>query len=119
MTTHEIAAAFTALCKEGKHAEAGARFWSDDIVSVEAMEGPMAVLKGRDAVRGKGEWWESSHEVHSGATQGPYVNGNQFMLHFDMDVTEKATGKRTQMREIGLYTVKDGKVVQEVFFYGS
>ena len=117
MTTHEVAAAFAALCKDGNHAEAGARFWSDDIVSVEAMDGPMAVMKGRAAVQGKGEWWYANHEMHGGSTAGPFVNGEQFMLIFEMDITEKASGKRTQMREIGLYTVKDGKVVQETFFY--
>ena len=33
MTTNEIAAAFTDLCKAGKFEEAGKHFWSDDIVS--------------------------------------------------------------------------------------
>lgn len=28
-----------------------------------------------------------------------------------------ASGKRTQMREIGLYTAKDGKIVEERFLY--
>jgi hypothetical protein len=32
-------------------------------------------------------------------------------------VTSKATGTRTQGAEIGLYTVKDGKIVEERFFY--
>ena len=36
---------------------------------------------------------------------------------FDMDVTAKQTGQRMQMREIGLYTVRDGKIVEERFFY--
>jgi ketosteroid isomerase-like protein len=117
MTTREIAEAFAALCKEGKHEEAGARFWSDDIVSIEAMEGPMARLEGRAAVQGKGEWWAANHEMHGGATTGPFVNGDSFALIFDIDVTPKQTGQRMQMKEIGLYTVHDGKVVEEKFFY--
>jgi ketosteroid isomerase-like protein len=32
-------------------------------------------------------------------------------------VTERATGKRTPMQEVGLYTVKDGKITEERFFY--
>jgi ketosteroid isomerase-like protein len=39
---------------------------------------------------------------------------------FKLDVTAKAgpmAGKSFSMEEAGLYTVKDGKVVQEEFFY--
>ncbi|HWE94015.1 MAG TPA: nuclear transport factor 2 family protein [Tepidisphaeraceae bacterium] len=42
---------------------------------------------------------------------------NKFIVEFEMDVTFKPTGKRTQMRETGLYTVAGGKVAREGFFY--
>jgi ketosteroid isomerase-like protein len=32
-------------------------------------------------------------------------------------VTFKPTGQRMQMTEMALYTVKDGKIAQEEFFY--
>jgi ketosteroid isomerase-like protein len=32
-------------------------------------------------------------------------------------VTPKATGKRMQMDEVAVYTVRDGKIVEERFFY--
>ena len=119
MTVQEIAAEFAALCREGRHEEAGARFWSDDIVSIEAAEGPAARAEGRAALAAKHAWWASAFEMHGGTTEGPYVNGDQFALRFTMDVTERATGRRSQMAEVGLYTVRDGKVVEERFFYGS
>jgi ketosteroid isomerase-like protein len=118
MTTQELAQAFTDLLKGGKHEEAGRTYWSDDIVSMEAMEGDMAVLKGRTAVDGKGAWWYANHEVHSVTAEGPYVHGDQFAVRFSMDVTPKG-GQRTQMDEVGLYTVKGGKIVEERFFFGS
>jgi predicted ester cyclase len=34
-----------------------------------------------------------------------------------MDVTTKETGQRMQMKEVGLYTVKNGKIVEEKFLY--
>jgi ketosteroid isomerase-like protein len=117
MTPREVAEEFAALCKAGQHEEAGARFWSDDIVSREAMEGEMAELRGRAAVKGKGEWWYANHDVHSATTTGPFVNGDAFTLIFELDVTFKQTGQRSQMKEVGLYTVRDGKVVEERFFY--
>src|SRR4051812_44993615 len=109
MSTQDVAQAFAALCREGRHAEAGETFWSKDVVSIEAMDGPMARVEGLDAVKGKSAWWYANHEVHGGTTDGPFVNGDQFALHFGMDITEKASGKRMQMKEVGLYTVRDGK----------
>ena len=35
-----------------------------------------------------------------------------------MDVTDKSTGQRTQMQEVGHYTVDaDGRIVSEAFYY--
>jgi ketosteroid isomerase-like protein len=117
MSTAEIAKAFADLCKAGQHEEAGARFWADEVVSREAMDGPMAEIRGKSAVKAKGDWWYDNHEVHSVETEGPFIHGDQFALRFAMDVTAKQTGQRIQMAEIGLYTVADGKVVEERFFY--
>lgn len=117
MTPTEVANAFTAMLKSGDHHGAAAKFNSHDIVSIEAMEGPMARVEGTAAVQAKSEWWYNAHEIHSAAAEGPHVNGNQFIVTFEMDVTEKATGKRVQMKESGLYTVKGDKIVEERFFY--
>ena len=118
MTTQELAQAFTDMLKAGKADEAGRTYWSDDIVSMEPMEGDMAMLKGRKAVDGKAAWWLANNEVHSMQAEGPYVHGSQFVVRFAMDLTPK-DGKRMKMDEIGLYTVKDGKIVEERFFFGS
>jgi ketosteroid isomerase-like protein len=116
MTTTEIAKAFTDMLKAGDH-EGAVKFHSPDVVSLEAMDGPMARIQGTAAVKAKSEWWYANHTVHSVATEGPYVNGDQFALVFDMDITTNETGQRTQMKEVALYTVKDGKVVEERFMY--
>ena len=116
MSTADVAAKFTAALKAGKFEEAEG-FWSDDVVSFEAQDGPMREVRGRAAVHAKGEWWVANHDVHSFETSGPYVNGDQFTLRFRIDVTPKATGQRTQMDEVGLYTVRDGRIAEERFFY--
>jgi ketosteroid isomerase-like protein len=117
MTPKETAEAFTTVLKSGDHEAAAAQFNADDIVSYEAMEGPMAVCKGREAVKAKSDWWYANHVVHSVVTEGPFVNGDRFAVRFMMDVTTKETGERVQMAEIGLYTAKDGKIIEERFFY--
>ena len=117
MTPSEIAAEFVALCQAGSFEEAGERFWAEDIVSIEPMEGEMAVLRGKAAVRGKGEWWYANHEIHSAEAHGPYLNGDQFAVRFVIDVTAKASGQRLRMEEIGLYTVRDGRIAEERFLF--
>lgn len=117
MTPTEVANAFTAMLKTGDHHGAATTFNSPDIVSIEAMEGPMARVEGAAAVQAKSEWWYNNNEVHSASAEGPHVNGNQFVVIFEMDITEKATGKRVQMKESGLYTIKGDKIVEERFFY--
>lgn len=117
MTTKETAEAFTALLKAGQHEAAAAKFNADDIVSHEAMEGPMAMCRGREAVKAKSDWWYANHVVHNVTTEGPFMNGSQFALRFDMDITTKESGQRMQMAEIALYTVKDGKIAEERFYY--
>ena len=118
MNTQEVANAFTALCKAGQFDEAGKQFWADNVVSVEAMEGEGARVEGRKGVEAKGVRWYANHEVHSVKVEGPYVNGNQFIVRFTMDITPKG-GQRLGMDEMGVYTVQDGKVTEERFFYGS
>ena len=122
MSIHEIAQEFTQLCKDGRFEDAGRTFWSDDVVSLEPMDGPMARTEGRKAVQAKGEWWYANHEVHSTRTEGPFVHGDQFAVIFDIDVTPRTgerAGQRMALREIGLYTVRDGKVIEERFFFGG
>ncbi|MBQ1543037.1 MAG: nuclear transport factor 2 family protein [Caulobacteraceae bacterium] len=119
MSTQDIAADLVALCRAGKYDEAGEKHWADDVLSVEAGGGDMAEMRGKDAVRGKGEWWARTHEVHSAEVGGPYVNGDQFVVRFTMDITNRETGQRMNMDEVGVYTVKGGKIAEERFFYAG
>ena len=118
MSTQDIADDLVALCKEGKFGEAGEKYWADDVLSVEPM-GENAKVQGKAAARGKGEWWSTNHVVHGVEVEGPYVNGDQFAVHFKMDVTPKASGQRMTMDEMGIYTVRGDKIAEERFFYGG
>lgn len=117
MTTADVAKAFTDMLKANDHLGAAARFNAPDIVSIEAMEGPMARIQGTEALKAKSDWWYGAHEMHGGTVTGPFVNGDQFIVRFDIDVTVRETGQRVQMAEAGLYTVRDGRIVEERFYY--
>ena len=116
MTTHEIAHDLVALCRAGEFDQAGEKYWADDVVSVEAM-GENAEMHGKAAVRKKGDWWAGAHEVHGAEVEGPYVNGDQFAVRFKIDLTMKETGERRVMDEVGVYTIKNGKIAEERFYY--
>lgn len=119
MTVNEIGTELVALCREGQHLDAIEKLYSQDIVSVEpvAMPGMGQTLTGMEAIKGKNRWWIDNHEVHGGDVQGPYPHENRFIVYFKYDVTPKQTGQRTTMEEMGLYTVENGKVVREEFYF--
>lgn len=117
MDTREIAADVVRLAQAGDFDAIGETYWADDVVSIEAMDSPMAHLEGIEAVRGKTAWWNGAHEIHSATGEGSYVNGDQFAVRYRMDVTQKESGQRMQMDEVALYTLRDGKIVEERFFY--
>ena len=107
------------LIKAGKSLEAIRELYDDSVVSVEAMEGPNGrQAEGKDAILGKNTWWLDNHEVHRADVLGPFPHGDdRFALYLDYDVTAKADNKRQAMREVGVYTVANGKVVREEFYY--
>lgn len=117
----KIGAELVALSNAGEGLEAVTRFYDEKIVSIEGQgsdEMP-ARMEGLDAIHGKNAWWYDNHEVHSAVATGPYCGhrDDQFVVRFNMDVTFKPTGVRSQMEEVGLYTIRGGKIVQEEFLY--
>ena len=93
--------------------------YSPNIVSVESTgnEQMPAELSGIDAIREKNKWWVENNEIHSAEADGPFVADDKFAVHYIFDTTFKPTGKRERMEEMALYTVENGKIVREHFFY--
>jgi hypothetical protein len=54
-------------------------------------------------------------EVHSAKVGGPFVAPDTFVVQFDIDATDKESKKRMQMSDVGIYTVRDGKIAREEF----
>jgi hypothetical protein len=119
MTAHEIGKKYVALCKEGRREEVLATLFSKDAVSVEAaaIPGGDRIAKGLDAIRAKSKWFAENNEVHKAELSGPYPHDDRFAVHFTFDMTNKPSGQRRTMDEIGLFTVVDGKITREEFFY--
>jgi ketosteroid isomerase-like protein len=121
MNTMSIARPLVELCKQGKNQNALDTLFAEDVVSVEAGAPPgmQREAKGLSAVKAKGKWWMENHEIHSANVTGPWPHDERFIVGFQLDVTNKPTGQRMKLDEVGLYTVKNGKIVREEFFYSG
>jgi ketosteroid isomerase-like protein len=119
MNTMDIANKMVELCRQGKNMEALSTLFADDVVSVEAGASPgmEREARGLAAVKAKGEWWLANHEIHSAALTGPWPHDDRFIVGFQYDVTNKPSGQRMKMDEVGLYEIRNGKIVREEFFY--
>ncbi len=119
MSTNDVAKRYVELCKKGQF-DAALELFSQDAVSVEAVAMPGGLpqeARGLPAIREKGKAWGDAHEVHAVDVDGPWPNGNRFIVRFGLDVTNKPSKQRIQMEEAGLFTVENGKIVREEFFY--
>jgi ketosteroid isomerase-like protein len=118
-TTLEIGQKYVALCKEGKNDVIIDELFTQDTVSVEAgaPPGEDRAAKGLEAIRAKSKWWRDNHTVHGAEVFGPYPHDDRFAVRFVYDITHKPSNRRFSMDEVGLFTVSNGKVVKEEFFY--
>ena len=119
MSGTEIGKKYVALVKENQHETILDTLFAKDAVSVEAgaPPGTERTAKGVDAIRAKGKWWTDNHTVHKAEAFGPYPHDDRFAVRFVYDVTNKPSGKRFTMDEVGLFTVQNGKITREEFFY--
>jgi ketosteroid isomerase-like protein len=120
-STTAVANELVALCRAGRNLDAIAKLYSPKIVSIEPVdtEALPAEMTGIDAIRQKNEWWFDNNELNSYEVNGPFIGEDQFAVQYLFDTTSKSTGQRSVMTEMALYTVKDGKIVREQFFYNA
>jgi ketosteroid isomerase-like protein len=121
MTTLEVGNRLVALCREGQDEKVMNTLYHPEIVSVEAaaMPGMPQEQRGLSACQGKAKWWSENNTVHSAKVEGPFPHGDRFAVRFTYDLTRKKDGQRVKMDEVALYTVKDGKIVREEFYYAT
>jgi SnoaL-like domain len=116
MNTEEVANKVVELVRKQAWYEALDSLYDENIVSVEAgLDGSPPEMRGKEAVRGKIDWWVNAMEVHSFKASEPFVAHDRFVVQYDADVTDKNSKERRKLSEVGVYTVKDGKIAREEF----
>jgi len=118
MTTQEIANRLAELCKKGEFEAAQKELYADDAISIEPYATPEfeKETKGLDKIFEKGDKFMQMVEAfHSADVSAPIVAGDSFAMVLTMDITMKGQDRMT-MKEICVYTTKDGRITAEQFF---
>jgi ketosteroid isomerase-like protein len=117
MTTQQIADKLVSHCRTGKWEKAQKELYADNALSIEPEATPAfdKETKGLEAIIEKGKKFDAMVQTMHGISMSePIVAANSFACVLDMDLTMKEGG-RMQMRELCVYKVKDGKIVEEEF----
>ncbi len=118
MTTHDVASRMNELFKTNNWTQVQEELFAEDCESIEPPHAQgLQTVKGKDAIKKKGEDFQAAiEEMHGGWCSEPLVGGNYISFAMGIDVTMKGMG-RMKMEEICVYEVKDGKIMKEQFFY--
>jgi SnoaL-like polyketide cyclase. len=114
METKEVAKKVVEFVRKQAWYEALDALYDKDVVSVEA-DPDAPETRGKEGVRGKIDWWVNAMQVHSFAASEPFVGHDRFVVQYDAEVTDKQSKQRRKLSEVGVYTVKNGKIVREEF----
>ena len=111
MNTEQVAKKVVELVRKQAWYDA-LELYDNNVVSVEATT---PETRGKEGVRGKIDWWVNGMEVHSFKAGEPFVAHDRFVVQYDADVTNKQSKQRQKLSEVGVYTVKGGKITREEF----
>lgn len=116
----DVARDFTAMLRAGQFEAAGERYWADVVTSVEPADLSVSIparVSGVEAARSKVRMRFAQSRIDDLGIDGPFVTGDQFALFLDMLITDPASGHAEPFTEIAIFTVRDGRIIEERFFY--
>ncbi|WP_160710893.1 SnoaL-like domain-containing protein [Chitinophaga solisilvae] len=119
MTVQEIAIKLAEYCRTEKYEQAQQELYAADVISIEpdTLSGFEKETHGLQNILEKGRKFQGMVETSYGSTvSAPLVAGNSFAFTLTMDLKMKGR-ERSQMSELCVYVVQDGKVVSEQFFW--
>jgi hypothetical protein len=117
MTIDEIAHQFVHWRNTDDAVTLRAELYSPDIISIEeGFDNEIGQVKGMEGLKKKGQGLSRDFEVHNIKASHPVIADNWFSVKFEIDTTDKRSGNRSILSEIGVYKVEDGKIVKEHYF---
>lgn len=119
MTIQEIAKRLAAYCEKEDYTGAHKELYAEDAISLEpeATGGFEKETRGLQNIIRKGEMFTDLIEASYGVKiSQPLIAGNSFAFTLTMDTKFKGR-ERATFEELCVYVVKDGKIIQEQFFF--
>lgn len=117
MSTQQVANRLVELCRQGQFDQAYQELFAQHAVAIEPEGAPNQRVEGRDNLLQKSKGFaQDVKEMHEFQVSDPVVSSNHFAVMMKMDVTSHSRG-RSEMDEVCVYEVQDGKIVREQFFY--
>lgn len=115
-TPEQVGKTLVTMFNGGKLREIEDFYWTPDIVSCEGM-GVGMEWRGQQAVREKNAEWGKGNKIVSARAEGPFVGSTGFAVKFAIEIEKIPGGTREKMNEVGVYTVRDGKICREEFMF--
>lgn len=117
LTVADVAHQLVTFCREGRFVEAQTELMAPNCEQIEPTHATAPSVRGLPAILDKERAFQAVVvEMHSITISEPVVAGNFFSISLHFDLTLQGRG-RTELAEIGLYEVREGKIVREQFFY--
>jgi hypothetical protein len=114
---NEIAENFVTWRNNGEAGKLRTELYSPGIESIEdGNTTDIGRVKGMEGLQKKGQGLSQQFEVHNIKASDPVVADNFFSVKFEIDTTDKRSGERSVLSEIGVYKVEDNKIVKEHYF---
>lgn len=115
MTTSKIADRLVELIRRLQFIPAIEELYAPDVESRENCEPP---VRGYDAVIENNRRWVETMNIARFEVPGYYVDGDTIIVEMDSDFTNAATAETYHSEQVGVYKVRDGKIVSSRFYYG-
>ncbi len=116
MDIRKLADQLVDLCRKQRFVEAVHTLYADDVETRENTEPP---TRGLPAVLRQNERWVHDHTTHSFDIPDYYVDGDTIVVEMVSDFTRKGSATKTHNEEIGVYKVRNNKIISARFYYGA
>ncbi len=121
MEIEDIAYACIELWNQGNFREAYQNYYSENATKVEPLawgdqsnevSGSTSMADHEESLTDE---WLDINSVY--ISEGPFIGATGFSVIIKSDFTFRDTGERHIFREVGIYTIENGKIVREEFLY--
>jgi hypothetical protein len=116
MDTRQVAQRLVELCRQKNYVQAVDELYADDASGREDYAGE-GEMNGKPAIREASVNWLATYDLPEHQVDAPLFCGDGFAVRFTGRMVKKDGTGAHPYEEIGIYTVKNGKIVRQEFFY--